>query len=69
MTMLTSLMSIYMAICMIIMPYCDTRETWMTWDEDHVYVIEEVTDYQGRMKSHEKYCFTYEEYKEWRESH
>ena len=66
--MLTNLIGICMAVCMAIMPYADTKTTLTNYMGDKVYVIEEVADYQGEVKSHEEYCFTYEEYKQWLET-
>lgn len=63
--MLTSLMAIYMALMMVITPYCDTKQTLTTFCGDHVYVIETVTDYRGETKSELEYTFTPDEYKEW----
>ena len=63
--MLTSLMAIWMAVCMAIMPYSDTKTTWAHLIGDHVYVSIEVADYRGEVKAEEEYCFTVEEYNEW----
>lgn len=66
--MFTNLIGLWMAVCMAVMPYCDTKTTVTHYMGEHVYVYETVADYQGEVKSQEEYCFTYEEYKEWQET-